>query len=166
MAIKIKQLEQVAKNYTEKGYIYKDLSLDVKLNNLLTPGYNLPVPGSDLKADFDLAAIVNSLINLFNTLPGQRFLFPEYGLDLYQFLFLPITESTGNAISERILRGIERFEPRIRVLRVNVIPNIDEQTYFITLIIQLPIFKQTTTLTGALNTRTQSFIFLPTTRNK
>ena len=86
MAIKIKNLQQIADNYRTQRYVYKDLSLDLTQTKIQSPGFNLPVPGSDIKADFDIGAIANSLTNLFNTLPGQRFLFPEYGLDLYQFL--------------------------------------------------------------------------------
>jgi hypothetical protein len=107
MAIRLKNLETAAKQYTEQSYLFKDLTLDIGENNLEVPGYTLPVPQSDLKASFDLGAIRNSLQNLFNTLPGQRFLFPDYGLDLYQFLFLPITQSIGQSIGERMLRAIE-----------------------------------------------------------
>lgn len=166
MAIKLKQLERISKNYTDLGYIYKDLTLDIEQTSLSTPEFDQLIPGNDIKTSYDIKAIRNSLTNLFNTLPGQRFLFPEYGLDLYQFLFLPVTESTGRAISEKLLRGIERFEPRIRVLNINVKPDRDNSIYYITLAIQLPILKQNTTLTGNLNIKTQSFIFLPSSRNK
>ena len=166
MAIRLKQLERIANSYTELGYIYKDLTLDIEQTSLLSPGFNQTLPGPDVKTSFDVKAIRNSLTNLFNTLPGQRFLFPEYGLDLYQFLFLSVTESTGRAIGEKILRGVERFEPRVRIQNINVKPDTENSTYYITLVIQLPVLKLNSTLTGALDTRTQSFVFLPSSRNK
>jgi phage baseplate assembly protein W len=166
MAIKLKTLERLAKTYTEQKYLYKDLALDLSKTIINTPGFLTSVPGNDIKTSFDKEAIRNSLQNLFNTLPGQRFLFPEYGLDLYQFLFLPVTQSTGEAIARKILQGVERFEPRVIVQRVNVQPLPDQNTYFITLILQLPAFKQLTTLQGELNIKSQSFIFLPTSRNQ
>ncbi len=165
MAIKIKSLERISKTFTEQTYIYKDLSLDLTQSILDAPGFNLPTPGTDIKASFDAAAIRNSLQNLFNTIPGQRFLFPEYGLDLHQYLFLPVTDSVGNSIRDTIVRGIERFEPRVGVNNVIVTPDSDSSTFFITLILQLPIFKNAITLEGQLNINSQSFIFLPTTRN-
>jgi phage baseplate assembly protein W len=166
MAIKLKNLERIAKTYTEQKYVYKDLSLDLQQSTLQEPGFNLPVPGTDIKASFDLGAIRNSLQNLFNTLPGQRFLFPEYGLDLHQFLFLPISDNTSQAIADRMLRSIQRFEPRVKVQNINIIPDIDNSTYNITIVIQIPIFQQTANLTGQLNIKTQSFIFLPTSKNR
>jgi phage baseplate assembly protein W len=166
MAIKLKSLEQLAKTYTEQRYVYKDLSLDLQQSSLQEPGFNLPIPGTDIKASFDLGAIRNSLQNLFNTLPGQRFLFPEYGLDLHQFLFLPISDNTSQAIADKMLRGIQRFEPRVSVQNINVIPDIDNNTYNITIVVQIPIFQQNSILTGQLNIKTQTFTFLPTTRNR
>jgi len=166
MAIKLKSLERLGKTYTEQQYVYKDLSLDIARTTIVQPGFNIPVPGADIKASFDLAAIRNSLQNLFNTLPGQRFLFPEYGLDLNQFLFLPISSSTSQSIQDRILRSIQRFEPRVRVQNINVKGDPDISTYYITLIIEIPIFQKTTTLEGQLNIKTQSFIFLPTSKNQ
>jgi phage baseplate assembly protein W len=166
MAIRLKNLETAAKQYTEQSYLFKDLTLDIGENNLEVPGYTLPVPQSDLKASFDLGAIRNSLQNLFNTLPGQRFLFPDYGLDLYQFLFLPITQSIGQSIGERMLRAIEQYETRIYVKQINVKPDPDNSTYIISIAIEIPIFKQETTLQGELNIKSQSFVFLPTSRTR
>jgi phage baseplate assembly protein W len=162
MAIRLKNLETAAKQYTDQRYLYKDLTLDISQSDLEVPGYTLPIPEADLRASFDLGAIRNSLQNLFNTLPGQRFLFPDYGLDLYQFLFLPITPETGQVIGERMLGAIERYEPRIFVKRVNVIADPDANTYRITLIIEIPVLKQETSLQGELNIKTQSFLFLST----
>jgi phage baseplate assembly protein W len=166
MAIKLKSLERIASTYTEKGYIYNDLSLDIAEKNIVSSGYETSVVGSDIKDSKDAAAIRNSLQNLFNTLPGQRFLFPEYGLNLQRYLFMPITPTTGETISRTILQGIERFEPRVRVAGINVIPDIETSTYNITLVLQLPAFKQVVKFTGLLNIKSQSFIFLPTTKTK
>lgn len=166
MAIKLKRLEEVAKTYTQQNFLFKDLFLDLTKTNSVKPGTLLPIPGTDIKASFDLAAIRNSLQNLFNTLPGQRFLFPEYGLNIYQFLFLPITEETGSVIAERILKTIERFETRVNVERINVRAEPDQSSYYITLVLTIPIFQQQTTIETQLNIKTQSFIFLPTSNHR
>ena len=166
MAIKLKTLERIAKTYKEQNYLYKDLALDLEITSQNPIGYKTATKSSDIRASFDYEAIRNSLQNLFNTLPGQRFLFPEYGLDLYQFLFLPVTESIGQAIGERILRSIELYEPRVSVLNVNVVAEPDTSEYKITIAIQLPALNTTTNFDGVLNTKSQSFIFLPTSRTK
>lgn len=165
MAIKIKPLEQISKNYTTQGYLYKDLSLDITQTKIESPGFRLPVPGTDIKADFDLDAIKNSLQNLFNTKPGQRFLFPDYGLDLNQFLFQPITRSNGNIIGTKIFTTINKYETRVKVRQVNVILEPDNNQYIINILIDIPLLKIETTIEANFDLRKQSFIVLPTTRN-
>lgn len=165
MAIKIKNLEQVSKNYAAKQYLYKDLSLDLTQTKIESPGFKLAIPGTDIKADFDLGAIKNSLQNLFNTKPGQRFLFPEYGLDLNQFLFQPITELNGNIIGNRILTTINSFEPRVNVRKTSVILDPDNSQYIINILIDIPLLSIQTIIETRFDIRRQSFIVLPTTRN-
>jgi phage baseplate assembly protein W len=166
MAIKIQSLENIAKTYRDRTYVYKDLTLDLTTTKIESPGITLPVPGSDIKASFDLAAITNSLTNLFNTLPGQRFLFPEYGLDLYQFLFEPVLAQNGELIGDAILRAITTFESRVSIKNINVTVDPDNNQYFITVIMQLPILNLVEELDFVFNIKKQSFISLPVQRKK
>jgi phage baseplate assembly protein W len=118
-------------NVTNTTFTYSDLHLD----------FSNPVE-RDIKADYDEAAIKNSLTNLFNTLPGQNLLNPEYGLNLIQYLFQPANQSTANIIGQTILKQIGIYEPRVRVKNVNVDVNPDEQLYTVSLsILILPINK-------------------------
>lgn len=164
MAIKLKNLEKLANTYTEQQFIYKDLSLDIAQTKIQAPGYSIPVPGSDIRASFDLAAIRNSLQNLFNTTPGQRFLFPEYGLDLKAFLFAPITEANGVVLGNKIYAGISNWETRIRVKNIQVNADPDNNQYIINIIIELPLLNLTTTINTVLDIRKQTFQVLPTSR--
>ena len=166
MAVKIKNLDSIAKEYTAQQYVYKDLSLDLVQTKIESPGFKLSVPGSDIKADFDLGAINNSLTNLFNTLPGQRFLFPKYGVDLYQFLFSPVTEDNGDLIGNKIYQSILTYEPRVIPKRVKVIVDPDNNQYIITIMIEIPIISLTTETQFMLDIKKQTFISLPTSRNK
>jgi len=166
MAIIIKDLEKVAKTYTENRFLYKDLFLDLSFTNIEAPGYPLPVPGTDIKADFDIGAIINSLNNLFNTSPGQRFLFPRYGLDLYKFLFEPITEFNAEILGQEIYDSIRIFEPRVNVRKVNIKLLPDENQYSVTIAIEIPALNLIAEPGFLLDIKKQSFIFLPTSRNK
>ena len=166
MAIKIKQLERVANSYTEKGYVYKDLFLDITQTALLSPGFEIPVPGSDIKASFDIGAVVNSLTNLFNTLPGQRFLFPQYGLDLYQYLFEPLTQINGESLGRKIYDSIKLYEPRVVPRKVNVQVDPDRNQYTVNIVIEIPILNIVSTTDFLFDVKKQSFIYLPTSRNK
>jgi phage baseplate assembly protein W len=166
MAIRLKNLERIAKKYTEQSYLYKDLALDLTLTNQSTPGFPLPVPGTDIKASFDLGAIKNSLQNLFNTKPGQRFLFPEYGLNLDQFLFQPITEANGNVLGNKIFTTINSSEPRVRVSNVQVFLDPDNNQYLINILLDVPSLNVETVIESVLDIKKQSFIVLPISRNR
>jgi len=127
-SITFKNLEKTGT--TNTSVTYTDLHLDI---------VGVPVGAvRDILVDHDLDAISNSLSNLFTTLPGQKLLNPTYGLNLLQFLFEPVTTRTAQIIGETILGGIERYEPRVSVDKVQVVGNADANEYNITLIIRLP----------------------------
>ena len=66
--------------------IYTDLTLDLKTNYTLDPKLEAKDTIKDLEVSNDIAAIKNSLFNLFTTIPGQKILNPVYGLNILQFL--------------------------------------------------------------------------------
>jgi phage baseplate assembly protein W len=165
MAIRLKNFEQAAVTYTEQQYVFKDLALDIGIQRFTAPAFPQPINSNDIQQSFDLAAIKNSLTNLFNTLPGQRFLFPEYGLDVNQFLFEPITLGNADLIGNIIYSKIEIYEPRVKVVKVYVQADPDNSAYNITIIINVPVFNENTELPFTFDIKKQSFISLPTSRN-
>ena len=86
----------------------------------------------------DELAIKNSLVNLFNTTPGEKILNPEFGLNLKRFLFEPLTDLTARIIGETIYEGISKYEPRVRIINIGVIKDIDNQQFDITISIAIP----------------------------
>lgn len=135
------------------GYKYADLNLDIDSENTRTDYLNASYSDNDLKAQYDLGAIKNSIRNIFITFPGQKLLNPTFGLNLMQFLFLPISEVTANLIGQRIVNGIVQNDSRIVVKKVKVEAVTDENRYNITLIITVPFINTYTvfSLKGTLN---------------
>ena len=166
MALRISNLEQIAEKYSKKQYVFKDLHLDFGSASTFNKFEEKTLNGNDVQVDYDLAAIFNSLRNIFNTKPGQRFLFPLYGLDLTQFLFEPITVENGRSIGERIVRAINQFEKRVELLECNVTPNEEDNTYEITINIKVPIYDTTATMSALLDKKAQKMIVLQTSRNR
>jgi len=158
MAIKITQLQDIASTYGNLGYSYKDLSLDINKTNIIAPGINYPIPGSDIKVSYDEYAITNSLTNLFNTFPGQRFLFPEYGLSFYQYLFEPITEYNAQLIGMNIFNSIKKYESRVTPTNVDIIADPDNNQYIITINVNIPLINVSTSINYSFNIRSQKFI--------
>lgn len=53
----------------------------------------------------------------------ERLMLPEFGGGLRSFLFRPNTAVTHRLIEERVLQALTRWEPRIRVEAVTVVPD-------------------------------------------
>jgi phage baseplate assembly protein W len=161
VAIKLKNLNKLSQDIAQKQYLFKDLHLDINFEDEKTykSSENF-YHTNDIQADFDLAAIFNSIRNLFNTRPGQRFLFPKYGLDLNSFLFEPVTEENAEAIASYMLQSITDYEPRVKVIDIQVLASPDELQYSISLTLGFPIFDTVESMNAILNTKTQNLVFI------
>lgn len=73
------------------------------------------------------ANVRESLRLILLTEPSERLLREAFGCGLRRFLFEPNTLATRQLIRERILRAIERWEPRVRVDDVRVEANPDDE---------------------------------------
>jgi len=139
---------------TEKvdiGYTYVDLHLDIEEQKVPTRLTNDRIQGKDIRVDFDVDAIKNSLNNIFNTVPGERFLIPTFGANLRRYLFEPVTKLTAQQIGAEIVRAVESWEPRVTVNRVSVIGKPEKHEYDVTIIITINAFKEAVTFTSVLN---------------
>jgi phage baseplate assembly protein W len=166
VAIKIGKLEKIVERYSRKEYAYKDLHLDFAKSGNFDSVLQKRINENDIEVDYDSNAIKNSLRNLFTTRPGQRFLFPEYGLSLDRYLFEAITDENAQTIGETIVRSVELYEPRVTMEKCTVIPKPDDNEYDITIIIGIPLFNTTATINSLLNTKTQTFVFPETSKYK
>ena len=122
--------------------------MDVYYNEQLDKGQQL----RDLKPIFDLDAVKNSIVNAFLTVPGQKILNPEFGVDVRQYLFEPVTTTTEILLRKDIEDDLPDMEPRIELENVNVIAKPDENRYDIFLQINVPSLNAYgITLEGRLN---------------
>jgi phage baseplate assembly protein W len=161
MAIRIKSLQDTAKTYTDLGVLYKDLALDVSQRELKTVGFSKSIPTTEINTSINLEAIRNSLQNLFSTRPGQRFLFPEYGLDLNKFLFDIVNENNGQILGNLIFNTVNENEPRVTVTNVTVLLDPDNNQYVIDIFLIVPLLNIETTIRTTFDIQKQSFIVLP-----
>ena len=150
-SINLTEYKKKINSLSSRPYTYVDMALDMapKLLNLdlLRGSDNF----RDIEVSYDEVAIKNSLINIFNTIPGQRFLLPLFGCNLIAYLFQPISESYARIIGDEILRAIELWEPRVTVENVDVYGDPEEHQYTITVKITIPNLKIRTNLTGILS---------------
>lgn len=116
------------KEIIDTSSVYTDLHLDLQLSKNIGSGINY-VNSKDILVDYDIAAIKNSIKNIFTTKKGEKILAPEFGCSLEQYLFEPISELYGRLIGEDILNSIAKYEPRIEVTAVNVLTLPDDNRY-------------------------------------
>jgi phage baseplate assembly protein W len=69
------------------------------------------------------ANVRESIRVILMTEQRERMMLPEFGGGLGRFLFEPNTVTTRSRIRERILKALERWEPRVEVEAVTVDPD-------------------------------------------
>jgi phage baseplate assembly protein W len=122
----------------DREYTYRDLEVDLEINYTKTSPLNNFKEQKDIKSDFDIQAIKNSIFNIFTTIPGQKILNPTFGLNLLYYLFTGITAENARNLGETILKGITKFEPRVTVENINVTTDYDNQEYTIEMFLSVP----------------------------
>ena len=118
-SVKLNNLRNIYK--PEVNHTFIDIHCDIEESIVLTSDSRQHPRGKDLKVDYDEAAIRNSIVNIFNTPPGERFLIPEFGINLKRYLFEAVSDDTAQLIGRTILNTIERWEPRVNVENVTVV---------------------------------------------
>ena len=121
---------EIKKTVNVINHVYTDLHLDVVQAKSIGLGDN-PVNSSDIAVDNDIVAVKNSIKNIFSTRKGQKLLSPDFGSNLEQYLFTPITNVNAQAVGDDILKTINKYEPRIQVTNILVDPQVDKNQYYI-----------------------------------
>lgn len=111
---------------------YIDLHLDLVQMKSVGLGVTEADSG-DILIDYDLNAIKNSIRNIFTTKKGQKILNPDFGCSLEQYLFTPLSEANAKVIGSEILRGVSKYEPRIKITNIYVTPVYDQSLYKISI---------------------------------
>ena len=99
--------------------IYKDLNLDFQKNTAT----------GDIQKLTDVESVKRSVRNLINTNHYEKPFHPEIGSNLRAMLFENITPQMTHALSKQIDLLIKNFEPRARLVQINVQPFIERNGY-------------------------------------
>lgn len=85
---------------------------------------------------YDRDVIIQSIKTILSTITGERVRSP-IGSSLIRMLFQPINDDNIAEIQYRIQSDITRFEPRVEILNLQVIPNYDANRYDIVMNIKI-----------------------------
>lgn len=91
----------------------------------------------DITKKYDEAAIKQSVKNLVMTLNYERPFHPEIGSQVMHLLFEPATVVTKNMLEAAIRDTIHNFEPRVKLLSVDVRFNEDNNTVYIAIVFRI-----------------------------
>jgi phage baseplate assembly protein W len=67
----------------------------------------------------DEDSIKQAILMLLATSKGERLMRPEYGCELYKLVFSPNDETTAGLAIHYVRQAVTRFEPRIRITRLD-----------------------------------------------
>jgi len=130
--------------FSDEKAIYTDLHLDLKLKTIVKD--DILVDSGDIEVDENLNAIRNSIKNIFTTKKGQKIYDPQFGASLEQHLFERVDDYYAKLIGKEILYNIEKYEPRIEVLKILVLPIPDQNEYNISIYYKFLKIKKEETL--------------------
>jgi uncharacterized protein len=65
------------------------------------------------------ASVRQAIHLLLSTIPGERVMRPDYGCDIHRLVFSPNDDTTAGLAIHYVRRALERWEPRIDVLRLD-----------------------------------------------
>ena len=92
---------------------FKDISMTFQANPL----------NQDLIVLKNENAIARSVRNIVFTVPGEKFFQENFGSRISESLFENIDEISALEIKDEITESINRFEPRVKLISVDTIPD-------------------------------------------
>lgn len=113
--------------------VYTDIDFSFELNST-----------GDIKLVSNAAAILQSIKMILFTRIGFR---PgtkneTFGTDTMSFLFAPVTPNTAKYLGETIDVALSRYEPRIKIVRLNI-QMVDDKSYDINIHYEILIPEET-----------------------
>ncbi|MEM9218141.1 MAG: GPW/gp25 family protein [Cyanobacteria bacterium P01_F01_bin.150] len=98
--------------------------------SFLGVGVGFPVTldqqGAIAQAPYD-ESVRQSIWIILSTAKGERMMRPEFGCGIYDLVFETTSASTIGKISQAVREALLLFEPRIDVLKVQVVPQTSQE---------------------------------------
>ena len=106
-----------------------DITRNAKQYSDLDLFFTKKTVGSDVNKVTDIQAVKRSLRNLINLNAFEKPFHPEISGGVRDLLFEPMTPITAVVLTRKIEDVINNFEPRVRLVSVRAIPDMDRNIY-------------------------------------
>jgi len=122
----------------KKSFVFKDVvwNFDNSIHDTTDDTQKTTVDGFVELTDEE--CILNGIKNIFRWKRGERIILPEFGDPLSQYLYEPINDLTAKNIASDINVAIQKWEPRAKIININVTPDTDNNTYYLELTFYIP----------------------------
>jgi phage baseplate assembly protein W len=107
---------------TNPDVVYSDVSLKSKTAKT----YFDKEPHFVVSKSLNVKAVENAIENIFNHIPGERILYPEFGTGLRAKLYEGITPYNIEEVIAQIKTDILKFDSRILIDRIEDISSVEE----------------------------------------
>jgi len=92
---------------------------------------------SDIIALKNENAIARSIRNIVFTVPGEKFFDETFGSTISESVFENIDNLSAIIIKDQITESIERFEPRVNLIKVTTSPDFDNNSFDATIVYEI-----------------------------
>jgi phage baseplate assembly protein W len=141
----------------EREYIFSDLDLNFQQKQISgNKKSNDIANGIDVVVSLDSEAIKNSIRNI---LFQKRYL-SDFNINLKSYIGENISQLRGQLLGEQIEKGIALYERRVKVEKIFVSTNIEENSYYISMILRPVNFKNGTILLNSTLDKNGTFSFI------
>ena len=106
---------------------FKDISMTFQANPL----------NQDLIVLKNDNAIARSVRNIVFTVPGEKFFQENFGSRISESLFENIDEVSALEITDEITESINRFEPRVKLISVDAIPDYAGNAFIVLIVYEI-----------------------------
>jgi uncharacterized protein len=114
---------------------FKQMNRDSQtFSDFLTDLNPHPVSGDIVKYTNE-NSVIRSIRNLLLTDRFERMYQPDIGTDIRKMLFEPMDSATAQNISVFTQQTITQYEPRAKIISINVLPDPENNRYIVNLII-------------------------------
>lgn len=110
-------------NLRSKSKLFNLYGLSYPMHENPKTGYMSLISGPKL--------IKRNITQILKTTPGERFMLPDYGLNLKKYLFEPLTDLIVEDIKLSIVRCIENYASYIQVIDIKLFTQSFSQAGFI-----------------------------------
>jgi len=122
--------------FTKKDTFLLFIDKITKMNNIRKQTYGINFPFKDgINGDFLYLTeipereIKSNLVHLLLTRKGSRYFLPDFGTNLYQYIFEPLDEIVKNNIENEINDAVNKYIPNLKINKITITQFFDDPQY-------------------------------------